>query len=55
VDTGIIRTKIVQDGWLDPDDLYEVSCAEVEEMPTNDQLKEFRKKMTKPNQWVQKT
>ncbi|KAK2703950.1 hypothetical protein QYM36_017714 [Artemia franciscana] len=35
----------VQDGWLDPDDLYEVRRADVTEMPSKKNLQEFKKRI----------
>jgi len=42
---GFLRAFIVQDGWLDPDDLYEVRRADVTEMPSKKNLQEFKKRI----------
>ncbi|KAK2711681.1 hypothetical protein QYM36_012704 [Artemia franciscana] len=40
-----IREENLQDGWLDPDDLYEVRRADVTEMPSKKNLQEFKKRI----------
>lgn len=42
---GFVRAFIVQDGWLDPSDLYEVRRAESEEMPKKADLQAFKKRI----------
>lgn len=42
---GFVRAFIVQDGWLDPNDLYEVRRAEPDEMPKKADLQNFKKRI----------